>query len=170
MELYFQEHDISGDDTRRRSTTRPPIVLRFAASLAELYSTHRQDAEDEHLREQVRAVLAELAQGDPSVSGTPPASEQALRTLPYINVEKNEKGQLSSCPICTEQFELRQVARKLPCAHVFHSDCVIPWLKQHCTCPMCRRELPTDNRQYEEEKKRQRRQAAVSSMQSFMYS
>ncbi|KAI0562722.1 hypothetical protein FGB62_55g069 [Gracilaria domingensis] len=169
MELYFQEHDISADDSERRSTSRATIVLRFAASLAELYSENG-GADDERLTEQVRTILAELAEGDPTISGTPPASEEAIQSLPYVNVKKNDKGQLNSCPICTEQFELHEIARRLPCGHMYHSECIVPWLKQHCTCPMCRKELPTDNREYEEEKKRQRRQAAVSSMQSFMYS
>jgi len=30
---------------------------------------------------------------------------------------------------------------KLPCKHVFHSNCVMPWLEQKQNCPICRCEL-----------------------------
>ena len=32
---------------------------------------------------------------------------------------------------------------KMPCSHVFHEDCLLQWLKEHSTCPICRMSLPT---------------------------
>ncbi|KAM0720661.1 hypothetical protein Q7P37_004798 [Cladosporium fusiforme] len=46
------------------------------------------------------------------------------------------------CSICTEDFELGQDQRVLPCDHRFHPDCIDPWLLNVSgTCPLCRVDL-----------------------------
>lgn len=32
------------------------------------------------------------------------------------------------CPVCTNGFKIDEEAKKLPCKHVFHTDCILPWL------------------------------------------
>lgn len=47
-----------------------------------------------------------------------------------------------SCSICTEDFEIGQDQRILPCTHRFHPTCVDPWLiNGSATCPLCRTDL-----------------------------
>ena len=29
----------------------------------------------------------------------------------------------------------------MPCSHLFHDECLVPWLERHNTCPVCRFEL-----------------------------
>ncbi|KAK3679335.1 hypothetical protein LTR78_000896 [Recurvomyces mirabilis] len=46
------------------------------------------------------------------------------------------------CSICTEDFEIGQDQRILPCDHRFHPDCIDPWLLNVSgTCPLCRIDL-----------------------------
>jgi len=50
------------------------------------------------------------------------------------------------CTICSEQFDfdcLHDVSA-LHCGHIFHADCLTPWLNQSMTCPHCRQEVTRD--------------------------
>lgn len=46
------------------------------------------------------------------------------------------------CSICTDDFEIGQDQRILPCNHAFHPACIDPWLLNVSgTCPLCRIDL-----------------------------
>eukprot|EP00591_Stephanopyxis_turris_P005338 CAMPEP_0195523450 /NCGR_PEP_ID=MMETSP0794_2-20130614/22663_1 /TAXON_ID=515487 /ORGANISM="Stephanopyxis turris, Strain CCMP 815" /LENGTH=465 /DNA_ID=CAMNT_0040653457 /DNA_START=129 /DNA_END=1526 /DNA_ORIENTATION=+ len=65
---------------------------------------------------------------------------------PLINTP-NKSGDaghfdMTSCSICLEDFQQGDKIRCLPCNHVFHSDCIVPWLtKNQSTCPLCKEDL-----------------------------
>ncbi|CAD5180979.1 unnamed protein product [Musa acuminata subsp. malaccensis] len=44
----------------------------------------------------------------------------------------------AECAICLEEFKRGDVLLRLPCAHRFHCDCVVPWLRSNSHCPCCR--------------------------------
>ena len=57
------------------------------------------------------------------------------------------------CARLIDRNHLKDRVMRLPCAHIFHHRCVVDWLTKHCTCPVCRYELPTDDPQYEKSRK-----------------
>ena len=41
------------------------------------------------------------------------------------------------CVICMMDFEYGDPIRFLPCLHIYHVDCIDPWLMRSFTCPSC---------------------------------
>ncbi|GJN33684.1 hypothetical protein PR202_gb22305 [Eleusine coracana subsp. coracana] len=45
----------------------------------------------------------------------------------------------ADCRVCLARFEPESAVDKLPCGHLFHSDCLETWLRyDRATCPLCR--------------------------------
>ncbi|KAM7503297.1 hypothetical protein LguiB_002201 [Lonicera macranthoides] len=42
------------------------------------------------------------------------------------------------CAICLDDFEPKQAVTLTPCDHMFHEECIVPWVKSHGQCPVCR--------------------------------
>nr|GMD59053.1 probable E3 ubiquitin-protein ligase RHC2A [Ipomoea batatas] len=74
----------------------------------------------------------------------PPASKAAIESMPTIEILNSHIETEPHCAVCKEPFELGNEAREMPCNHLYHSDCILPWLSLRNSCPVCRHQLPTD--------------------------
>ncbi|XP_006654903.2 E3 ubiquitin-protein ligase RDUF2-like [Oryza brachyantha] len=74
----------------------------------------------------------------------PPASKAAVESMPTVTIAASHVGADSHCAVCKEPFELGVEAREMPCSHIYHQDCILPWLALRNSCPVCRHEMPTD--------------------------
>ncbi|XP_008777326.1 LOW QUALITY PROTEIN: E3 ubiquitin-protein ligase RDUF2-like [Phoenix dactylifera] len=74
----------------------------------------------------------------------PPASKSAIESMPTIEIAASHVSTESHCAVCKEPFELGAEAREMPCKHIYHQDCILPWLSLRNSCPVCRQELPSD--------------------------
>ncbi|XP_020495928.1 E3 ubiquitin-protein ligase RNF115 isoform X2 [Labrus bergylta] len=86
------------------------------------------------------AVITELL-GQLENSGPPPAEKNMISSLPTVCISQEQTDCRLECPVCREEYLLGESVRKLPCLHIFHSECIVPWLEQHDTCPVCRKSL-----------------------------
>jgi len=73
---------------------------------------------------------------------SPSTSKDFIDNCPVITMTVDSNELL--CAVCQEVYKSGDQAMKLPCNHLYHKDCILPWLESHNTCPTCRYELPTD--------------------------
>jgi hypothetical protein len=90
----------------------------------------------------------------------PPAAAKAVEALPRHKWAAGQKGLRGSdeCAICLSAYEEGDDMCVLPCKHELHVDCLMPWLKQTNSCPLCRHQLSTDCADYEERRGNEQRE------------
>ncbi|XWS65969.1 hypothetical protein CRYUN_Cryun05aG0159500 [Craigia yunnanensis] len=72
----------------------------------------------------------------------PPASKAAVEAMLTVEIDETHIYNELYCAVCKEQFELGTKVRNMPCNHLYHSNCILPWLQLRNSCPVCRHELP----------------------------
>jgi E3 ubiquitin-protein ligase RNF115/126 len=78
------------------------------------------------------------------------AKKDAVSKLPVIKIEKKhckkikDKLEPPMCTVCCDAITMGTKGMFMPCGHVYHPDCLTPWLEKNNTCPVCRFELPTE--------------------------
>ncbi|XP_061839388.1 E3 ubiquitin-protein ligase RNF115-like isoform X1 [Nerophis lumbriciformis] len=85
-------------------------------------------------------VITELL-GQLENTGPPPAEKDMISSLPTVCISKEQKECRLECTVCREEYSSGERVKKLPCLHYFHSECIVPWLELHDTCPVCRKSL-----------------------------
>ncbi|OLQ18805.1 Ring finger domain protein [Cryptosporidium hominis] len=104
------------------------------------------------------ALAVALSTEDPNNRfGSPPASTQVVEQLPRETVTKDNIVRIKMCGpcvVCQDEYSIGDEVMGLSrdeevCHHIFHANCLLPWLNQHNSCPVCRFELPTDDEFYE---------------------
>eukprot|EP00455_Lapot_gusevi_P012065 TRINITY_DN15659_c0_g1_i1.p1 TRINITY_DN15659_c0_g1~~TRINITY_DN15659_c0_g1_i1.p1 ORF type:complete len:261 (-),score=45.00 TRINITY_DN15659_c0_g1_i1:60-842(-) len=77
-----------------------------------------------------------------------PSQQEKIDQLPVIkfstsgvDVSGASNQTNESCSICVSDYQPNEELRVLPCRHLFHKDCVDPWLATQSTCPYCRYEI-----------------------------
>ena len=82
-----------------------------------------------------------------------PCSASFVDKLEKVIITNENVDNNLCCAICQDSFKLGEKVIKLPCKdpHFFHyeandEDCggILPWLKEHNSCPICREEFPIE--------------------------
>ncbi|KAK4949254.1 hypothetical protein LTR10_011870 [Elasticomyces elasticus] len=72
-----------------------------------------------------------------------PASKTAVAALPrtiFETIAELDEDRLK-CTVCVSNFEVSEEVVTMPCAHLFHIECLSSWMVQGHECPNCRYKL-----------------------------
>jgi len=94
-------------------------------------------------QEALDRIVTQLMEQHQGGNAPPPASEEAIHSLPTKKVDESMIGDdgKAECSICMDDVSLGDEVTVLPCTHWFHRECVTHWLKEHDTCPHCRKPI-----------------------------
>lgn len=69
-----------------------------------------------------------------------PTTQLQLEALTVLQV--TEEHMTMQCSICFDEFVLSEPkVRQMPCKHIYHENCLFPWLRINGNCPVCRSRL-----------------------------
>lgn len=68
-------------------------------------------------------------------------NNEQIKLLKVEVYKKHEILDKILCSICTFDVVNGEEIIKIPCEHIFHHNCIVPWLQLHRNCPNCRRVL-----------------------------
>lgn len=74
------------------------------------------------------AVITQLL-NQLDATGPAPMTKEEVDQVPIVEITKEDVDRNLQCSVCMEDYKLAESVRKLICTHVFHNDCIVPWLK-----------------------------------------
>ncbi|KAJ6765349.1 E3 UBIQUITIN-PROTEIN LIGASE PRAJA [Salix purpurea] len=111
-------------------------------------------------------LLEALTRSDIGRRGAPPAALSFVNNLPLVIIsEEHERHDGVACAICKDLLPIGTEVNQLPCLHLYHPDCILPWLSARNSCPLCRYEFPTDDKDYEESKQNSSTRTGIHDVQ-----
>ncbi|KAJ1259449.1 hypothetical protein BS78_10G156100 [Paspalum vaginatum] len=72
-------------------------------------------------------------------AGLPSFVYSRTETVRHSVADGNGDEPAATCSVCLGVFKAGETVRLLPaCLHLYHVECIDPWLRIHSTCPICR--------------------------------
>jgi Ring finger domain len=101
---------------------------------------------------QFEDILEQLAdEADDVRRGVTPTLAKYREKLPHVIVTqehvRNEGGLI--CAVCKDPMQVKCRVLQMPCKHMYHPGCILPWLHTRNTCPVCRYELPCKDQDHD---------------------
>jgi len=72
----------------------------------------------------------------PQKKPKPVAGKKAIKAAAPFGEMQDLTQAISTCVVCLDDFEHHDKAAELVCGHVFHEQCIMPWLLTRAHCPL----------------------------------
>ncbi|KAG0207342.1 hypothetical protein BGX28_001392 [Mortierella sp. GBA30] len=83
-------------------------------------------------------VITQMMELQSRQNGPVGASDEVINSIPIHKLTEEELDAKTECSVCKDEFNSQDVSLQLGCNHIFHEDCIKPWLKTNGSCPTCR--------------------------------
>ncbi|KAB2573113.1 ubiquitin-protein ligase [Lasiodiplodia theobromae] len=133
-----------------------PLAALFASLLNPQLAAHGDAV---YSQEALDRVISQLMEQNATGNAPGPASQEAIAALPKKRVDRKMVGAADSppdfpdselhgeCSICMDEVPIGEEVTELPCGHWFHGQCIEAWLREHDTCPHCRKGIEKKDNQ-----------------------
>ncbi|KAG8367515.1 hypothetical protein BUALT_Bualt16G0079900 [Buddleja alternifolia] len=154
--LYASAHEfhLSSNSSMQRN----PISQQAVCDESSLGAAAREAKKrlDKRLQPQWRSETKRTPNGQErsiSLDERPPIQANSQIEMPKLRRSGSKRfnwlklgwksSEQEDCAVCLEQFkaERGETLMQLPCAHKFHTNCLVPWLEGNAHCPCCRMEI-----------------------------
>lgn len=71
--------------------------------------------------------------------------EEIIDLLPKTAIKNESSRPKKECIICLSAYQINDEITALPCTHIFHNSCIVSWLKQNQTCPLCKYKITKEH-------------------------
>ncbi|GJT56672.1 zinc finger, RING/FYVE/PHD-type containing protein [Tanacetum coccineum] len=147
-ELFFNTHVVEGNDVNHDSVDDVEWEV-----FLNVHNLEGADQFEEYNDADNDMFFGQFVDNGESGLVKPPAAKRVVENLVTVvmtteDVESDNAG----CAVCKDEIGVGETAKRLPCSHHYHKDCIVPWLCIRNTCPVCRYELLTDDPDYERRK------------------
>lgn len=150
-------------DTASSEQARHQIIQQFVSFISNRMQDHDADREPDHLRayaviDGLEPVSKDLLSRYEVVRGEDHPQRRATCVVCYepldLDCSNHVEDHNPAEPIQTENKKLSLVLPyhgafpevvAFPCLHIFHSECLLPWLGRKTTCPTCRFDVDPDS-------------------------
>ncbi len=124
------DHDVRGQD----------IMMALNQIFSNFLNPHAVQGDAVYSQEAFDRIITSMMEANPQSNAPPPASDEAIKDLLKKKLDAEMLGPelKGECTICIDDMGVGDEVTVLPCKHWFHNECVVLWLRQHNTCPICR--------------------------------
>ncbi|XP_047340350.1 E3 ubiquitin-protein ligase RING1-like [Impatiens glandulifera] len=142
--------NVSGTGT---DPTLSHLISLYVPPMPENQTITNNTSDDNSLHDSpyLHHLIQHLTRSDPFESSPydqnpSPVSKTAVESIPTVKISEEilKLDSVVTCSVCKDQFSIGDEARELPCKHLYHSDCILPWLFENNSCPLCRFPLPME--------------------------